>query len=44
MSNALLFLLGFTSMVSVYEIAKCGKRTNSQKLQRAVDASKKILK
>ena len=42
-SNAVLFLLGFTSIVSVYEIAKSGKRSTSQKLQRAVEASKKII-
>lgn len=44
MSSSVLFLMGFTAIVSVYEIAKSGKRSSSQKLQRAVDASKKILK
>ena len=43
MSNAVLFLLGFTSITTVYEIAKSGKKSNSQKLQRAVNMSKKIL-
>lgn len=44
MSGAMLFLLGFTSITTVYEIAKSGKKTNSQKMQRAVEISKKILK
>ena len=37
----LLFLLGFTSVTTVYEIAKTGKRTKSDKVNRAVDSWKK---
>lgn len=44
MTGATLFLLGFSAIVSVYEIAKSGKRSSSQKLQRSIEASKKILK
>lgn len=41
MSNALLFLLGFSSITTIYEIAKTGKKTNSQKLQRGIDVNSK---
>lgn len=41
MANVLLFLLGFTSVTTVYEIAKTGKRTKSDKVSRAVDTWKK---
>lgn len=40
-TNVLLFLLGFTSVTTVYEIAKTGKRTKSDKVNRAVDSWKK---
>lgn len=40
-ANVLLFLLGFTSVTTVYEIAKTGKRTKSDKVNRAVDSWKK---
>ena len=40
-ANLLLFLLGFTSVTTVYEIAKTGKRTKSDKVSRAVDTWKK---
>ncbi len=41
MTNVFLFLLGFTSVTTVYEIAKTGKRTKSDKVNRAVDSWKK---
>lgn len=41
MANVLLFLLGFTSVTTVYEIAKTGKRTKSDKIDRAANAWKK---
>ena len=41
MANVLLFLLGFTSVTTVYEIAKTGKRTRSDKVSRAIDTWKK---
>ena len=40
-TNVLLFLLGFTSVTTVYEIAKTGKGTKSDKLSRAVNTWKK---
>jgi len=36
--NVLLFLLGFTSVTTVYEIAKTGKRTKSDKVSRAANS------
>ena len=36
-ANILLFILGFTSMTTVYEIAKTGKHTKSDKINRAAD-------
>ena len=36
MAEAVLFLLGFTSVTAIYEIAKSGKRTKSDKVKRAV--------
>lgn len=44
MAEALLFLLGFTSVTTVYEIAKTGKKTKSDKVNRAVDAWKRQYK
>ena len=44
MAEALLFLLGFTSVTTVYEIAKTGKKTRSDKVNRAVDVWKKQYK
>ena len=41
MANVFLLLLGFTSVTTVYEIAKTGKRTKSDKVNRAVDSWKK---
>ena len=40
-ANILLFILGFTSMTTVYEIAKTGKRTRSDKINRAAEPWKK---
>lgn len=40
-AEALLFLLGFTSVTTVYEIAKTGKKTKSDKVNRAVDTWKR---
>lgn len=41
MAEALLFLLGFTSVTTVYEIAKTGKKTKSDKVNSAVDVWKR---
>ena len=41
MANVFLLLLGFTSVTTVYEIAKTGKRTKSDKVNRTVDSWKK---
>jgi len=41
MANVVLFLLGFTSVTTVYEIVKTGKRTKSDKVSHAVDTWKK---
>lgn len=40
MTNAILFLLGFTSITSIYEIAKTGKQTKSTNVKRSVGALK----
>ncbi len=40
-ANVLLFLLGFTSVTTVYEIAKTGKRTKSDKVSRAANSLNK---
>lgn len=40
-ANILLFILGFTSMTTVYEIAKTGKHTKSDKINRAAEPWKK---
>lgn len=40
-TNILLFILGFTSVTTVYEIAKSGKHTKSDKISRAADSLKK---
>ena len=44
MVNAFLFMLGFTGVVSVYEIAKTGKKTKSDKLERTINTYRKTLK
>ncbi len=44
MANALLFLMGFTSIVSVYEIAKTGKKCKSDKVQKNAERITKIIK
>ncbi len=38
MTNAVLFLLGFTSITSIYEIAKTGKQTKSSNVKKSVGA------
>lgn len=40
-TSILLFLLGFTSVTTVYEIAKTGRHTKSDKISRAADSLKK---
>lgn len=44
MAEAFLFLLGFTSVTAVYEIAKTGKKTKSDKIIRAADSWKRQCK
>lgn len=44
MAEALLFLLGFTSVTTVYEIAKTGKKTKSDKANRGLDSWKRQCK
>lgn len=44
MAEAFLFLLGFTSVTAVYEIAKTGKKTKSDKVNRATDSWKRQCK
>lgn len=40
MTNAVLFLLGFTSITSIYEIAKTGRQTKSSNVRKAVKGLK----
>ena len=40
-ANILLFILGFTSMTTVYKKAKTGKHTKSDKINRAAEPWKK---
>ena len=40
-TNVLLFLLGFINVTTVYEIAKTGKKTKSDKVNRAINLWKK---
>lgn len=40
-TNILLFLLGFTSVTTVYEIAKTGRKTKTDKVNRAINSCKK---
>ena len=42
--NAMLFLFGFTSIVSVYEIAKTDKKIKSDSISRKIEKAKKYLK
>lgn len=42
MTETMLFLLGFTAMTSIYEIAKTGKKVKSDKVKRAVENWKKV--
>lgn len=42
--EAMLFLLGFASITTVYEIAKTGRKTKSEKLTKSADSYSKKLK
>ena len=44
MVNAILFLLGFTSIVGVYEVAKSGQKPKTNKIEKMVNDCKKLLK
>lgn len=44
MANALLFLFGFTSIVGVYEVAKSGGKSKTNKIEKSINDCKKILK
>lgn len=44
MANALLFLFGFTSIVGVYEVAKSGGKSKTDKIVKSVNNCKKFLK
>jgi len=44
MTEAILFLVGFTCVTSVYEIAKTGKTTKSDKARGSKDYYKRVLK
>lgn len=44
MTGAMLFLLGFTSIVGVYEVAKSGSKTKTNKIEKTINDTKKILK
>ena len=44
MAEAFLFLLGFTSVTAVYEIAKTGKKTKTDRMNRAADSWRKQYK
>lgn len=41
MTNAVLFLLGFTSITSIYEIAKTGRQTKSSNVKKSVGVLKR---
>ena len=42
--NAMLFLFGFTSIVSVYEIAKTDKKQKADSFNRKIEKAKKYFK
>lgn len=44
MTEAILFLLGFTSITTVYEIATTGKKTKSERIQKRAESIKKHIK
>lgn len=44
MANAILFLLGFASVTGVYEVAKTAKKSNGNKMERAINNCKKLIK
>lgn len=43
MVNAIMFLMGFSSVVSVYEISKTGKKGVSVKVINSIEKIKKFL-
>lgn len=42
MTEALLFLLGFSSVVGVYEVAATGRRTKTDRLQKAAEKTARL--
>jgi len=44
MTEAILFLLGFSSITAVYEIATTGKKTKSDRIQKKAESCKKHTK
>lgn len=42
--NAMLFLFGFTSIVSVYEVAKTDKKVKSDVIYRKIEKAKRYFK
>lgn len=44
MTEAILFLLGFTCVSTIYEISKTGKVQKTDSLKKAKDTYKRILK
>ncbi len=44
MTEAILFVIGFTCVSSIYEIAKTGKTTKSDKARGSKDYYKRVLK
>lgn len=44
MANALLFLLGFSAIVGVYEVAKTGSKSKTNKFEKSINECKKTLK
>lgn len=40
MTNIVLFLIGFTSITSIYEIAKTGKQTKSSNVKKSIGGLK----
>lgn len=44
MGNAMLFLMGFTAIIGVYEIAKTGSKSKTDKMEKTINGYKKLLK
>ena len=44
MVNVIMFLYGFSSVVSVYEIAKTDKKTKTDSINRKIEKAKKYFK